>query len=174
MSDINIDLIGDKELLNVLNGLEYRTQQKFLKKVVRDSAKPMVTEIRNRTPVGKRVSGSSFSVLPTGNLKKSIGTKDGRSKKSAVVFVGPRIGGKHKGNIANILEHAKGSRRVPKSGQFLKTPWGPRRSVAPIKRVVFVRPSILKTLKTVENGMFKSIRTIMLREMKKARKSGII
>lgn len=160
-NDIDIKLVGDQELMKVLTNLEYKTQHKVLKRVVGDAAqKTMVGPIRSVTPVR------------SGTLKSSVGKKAGKSKRSAVVFAGPLMGGKHKGYVANILEHGKGTKRTPKNSKALSTPWGPRMSVAGIKAKPFVRPTILANLKNAENHIFKSIRTIMEREMKKARKTG--
>jgi hypothetical protein len=163
MSDFNVDLLGDEELRNIFRNMEYSVQHKFLKKVVRDSAKPMVKEIRANTPRGA-----------TGNLYRAIGTKDGKSKRSAVVFVGPRMGGQYRGFIANILEFSKERIRRPKRSKFLSTPWGPRRYVGRLRRIEFVLPAIRRTIGVVEKGMTNSIRTILNREIKKARRTGII
>jgi HK97 gp10 family phage protein len=161
-NSFDITLLGDKELMSVLTNLPYKVQHKVLKRVVNDAANPMVKEIRANTPVG-----------PTGNLKKSIGKKAGRSKKSAVVFVGPRIGGKSdasmKGYVANILEHSKGRVRKPK-GKLLSTPWGPRRFVRGFPARPFVRPAMKRSIKTVENNMFTSLRKIIQKELNKVRK----
>ena len=48
MSDIDVTLLGDEELMKVLTSLDYKLQQKTLKRVVSDSANPMVKEIRKR------------------------------------------------------------------------------------------------------------------------------
>jgi len=164
MNDVDIKLIGDEELMRVLYNLEYKTQHKVLKKIVRDAGqKTMVRELKQRTPVG-----------PTGNLKRSMGIVQGRSKRSAVAFAGPRMSSTYKGYIANILEHSKGQRRYPKSTKALMTPWGPRKSVGPLRRQVFVRPSLISQLRPAELHIIKSLRTIMEREMRKARKTGIV
>lgn len=157
--DVDITLVGDKELMQVLNNLPAKVNLKVLKRVVNDSANPMVKEVRANAPVGA-----------TQNLKKSIGKKAGKSKRSAVVFVGPRTGGNHKGFIANILEHSKEKIRYPKKSKALSTPWGPRKSVGRLRRRVFVRPSIQRTLKVVEDRFTISLRKILTKEFNKARK----
>jgi len=122
-NDMDIELLGDEELMRVLKRLPEKVGRKVLSRVQSDAANPMVKEIRANAPVGK-----------TRNLRKSIGKVKGRSRRSPVLFVGPRTGGgaktTHKGFIANILENSKGQRRTPK-GQYLATPWGPRKSVGP-------------------------------------------
>lgn len=162
MSDVDVELLGDEELLRVLRGLPEKVGTKVMRRVMNDSANPMVKEIRNNAPVG-----------PTGNLRRSIGKVAGKSRRSVVLFVGPRTGGgkktKHKGFIANILEHSKEQPRYPKTARFLSTPWGPRRYVGPMKRNVFVRPAIERTLRVVEKGFIGSLRKIIIKEWNKAR-----
>ena len=162
MSDIDITLLGDEELNKVLTNLPFKLQHNVLKKVVSDSANPMVKAIKQDAPRGA-----------TGNLYRSIGKVAGRSKRNAVVFVGPRLGGggkrgAQKGWVANILEFSKGKVRRPK-GQFLATPWGPRRFVGPLQRIEFVEPNIRRTLKVVENNFTNSVRKIIGKELKKVR-----
>ena len=158
-NDIDIKLLGDKELESVLKNLPYKLQHKVLKRIVSDAANPMVKEVKSNAPIGS-----------TSNLKKSIGKKAGRNKKSATVFVGPRMGGSYKGYIANILEFARYERRYPKKGMALKTPWGPRKSIAGIKRQPFVVSAIERTVKIVEDRMAESTRKIITKEFNKARK----
>ena len=162
MSEIR--LIGDKELMQALTQLEYKTQHRVLKKVVNDTARETIVKpLQNASPVGN-----------TGNLRKSMGTKAGRSRKNAVVFAGPRMGGSHKGYIANILEHGKDEKRVPKRARALATPWGPRRSVAGVKARPFVRPTIERNLPNAERHLATSIRKIIEREWNRAVKRGLI
>lgn len=178
---VDIKLVGDEELNQVLTNLDYKTQHKVLKRVVNDAAqKTIVKAVKAAAPVGKGVKGTQFSSIGTGNLKRSIGTVSGKSKRSAVVFAGPRTKSKYQkrtstnmGFVANIIEHGKNKRRVPTTAKALSTPWGPRKSVKGIPARPFVKPNILSQLKPAENHIFKSIRTIMEREMKKARKNGI-
>ena len=155
MSDMSIDLIGDEELLKIIHVLEVKTQHKVLKKVVGDVAqKTYVKELRKATPV------------KSGNLRRSMGKVAGKSKKNATVFAGPRMGGAHKGWVANILEHAKDKRRVPK-GQSLVWRGFHFKSVGPIKKRTHFKRTLLSTERLANEHMFKSIRTIMEREIKK-------
>jgi len=161
-NDVNITLVGDEELMKVLTNLDYKTQHKVLKRITKDTAqKTLVGPLRQASP------------YRTGTLRASMGSLSGKSKRTAVAFAGPRMGGKHKGYVANILEHSKGMKRIPK-GAALNTPWGPRKSVKGFRKIVFVVPTLKRHLKDAENYFTKSIRTIMEREMKKARKTGII
>jgi hypothetical protein len=159
-----IQLIGDKELMRALTQLDYSTQHKVLKKVVNDTAQQTIVKpLRAASPVGN-----------TGNLRKSMGTKAGKSFRNAVVFAGPRMGGSHKGYIANILEHGKNEKRVPKKAKALATPWGPRRSVAGVRARPFVRPTIERNIPNAERHMAVSIRKIIQREWNRAVKRGLI
>jgi hypothetical protein len=160
---MDIRLVGDEDLLKALQMADYKTQHKVLKKIVKDTAnKTLVKPLRQATP------------KKTGALRGSMGAVSGKSRKNAVAFAGPRMGGKHKGYIANILEHSKEQTRYPENGQFLKTPWGPRRSVGPMKRNKFVEPTLTRHLKDAENYFIKSVRTIWEREFKRARKRGLV
>lgn len=161
MSDVDITLIGDKELLRIIRGLEQKTQQKVLKKVLSDTAqKTFVKELRKEAPVR------------SGKLKASMGKVAGRSKSKATVFAGPRMRhrdrtGRYSGWVANILENAKTGRRVPKEAQALATPFGFFKSVKPIARRTDFKGVIQSTIRMAEDHTFKSIRTILNREIKK-------
>ncbi|MBG7617398.1 MAG: hypothetical protein IZT57_03395, partial [Chloroflexi bacterium] len=118
MSDVGISLLGDEDLMKALQALDYATQQKFLKSILRDtSTKTVVPFVRRFTPQGQ-----------TGNLKKSIGHVTGKSKKVATVFVGPRMSHNksregevgYKGWVANILEFAKNTDRTPEKSEAFK------------------------------------------------------
>lgn len=156
----DLDLIGGKELLAILKGLENKTQLIVLKRVLSDTAqKTFVKELRRITPVR------------SGKLKRSMGKVTGKSRSVATIFAGPRMSGNrdklgHKGFIANILEHAKPGRRLPK-GKALATPWGMRSSVGPIQKRTDFKGTILRTVRTAEEHTFKSIRTILNREIRK-------
>lgn len=152
-NDIDVKLIGDKELMKVLAGLEFKLQQKTLKKVVGNAAQTLVRPLRNEIP--KRttglVQGKNSKWHPSGLGKKSIGKKVGRSKRSAVYFVGPK---------------------GPK-GDYLRDPWylkfwefgayGKNRNMK-------ITRFFERNLKNTGAMMIKSIRVIMEREMKKGRK----
>lgn len=105
MSDLL--LLGDEELLAALKELDYKTQHKFLKKVVSDSANIYVKAARRRVPIRTTklyppsVTRQLHPTLgrsgkkrarwhPPGAGRKSISKKAGKSKRVATVFVGPR------------------------------------------------------------------------------------
>lgn len=170
-SDIKINLVGDEELLQILNGLDYRTQQIELKKVLRDTAtKTFVKQLRREAPKGR-----------TGNLRRSMGHVTGKSRKVATVFAGPRMSHNrrsksgemimgHKGWVANILENAKMSRRKPLKGRTMV--WAGRHftSVAPISKKTDFKGTILRTIREAEDYKFKAMRTIFQREINKFKK----
>lgn len=155
-NDMNIMLIGDEDLLKIIHGLEAKTQHKVLKKVVSDVAqKTFVRELRKVTPVR------------TGILKRSMGKVMGRSKRNATVFAGPRMGGAYKGYVANILDNAKPQRRYPLKGKALKMGNKFFTSVGPIQKKTDFKGTLLRTERMAEEHQFKSIRTIMEREIKR-------
>jgi len=91
MSDVDIELIGDEELLAVLKDLDYKTQHRFLKRIVSDSANIHVKAARRAIPVRRtKLTASGQKWHPPGAGKKSIGKKMGKSRRTATVFVGPR------------------------------------------------------------------------------------
>ncbi len=151
-NDIDIDLIGDKELFAALNALDFKTQQKELKKVVGNAAQTLVKPTKAVIPrrTTNLTQGGSKKWHPPGTGKRSIGKKAGKSKRSAVVFVGPRT------NTGNYKT----------DGYFLKW-WerGTRFKVGTQKIESVYRAN----LKNVENHMIKSLRIIWTRAMKKAR-----
>jgi len=156
MSDMDITLIGDKELLQIIHGLDQKTQHVVLKKVLRDTAqKTFVKALRGVSPVR------------TGNLKRSMGHVSGKSQRVATVFAGPRMGGGHKGYVANILDHAKDNRRYPKNGKALKIGDRFYKSVGPIQKKTNFKQTIIQTIPQAIEYQFKALRTIMEREIKR-------
>ena len=151
-NDIDINLIGDEELFAALNALDYKTQQKELKKVVSNASNVLVKPTKAVIP--KRTTnlthGKQKKWHPPGTGKKSIGKKAGRSKRSAVYFVGPRTG---TGNYNT-------------DGYYLKW-WerGTKHRIGTHK----IEGAYRANLRNVENHMIKSLRIIWTRAMKKAR-----
>jgi hypothetical protein len=153
-NDIDIKLVGDKELQKVFSGLENKLQHKQLKKVVGNVAQTVVTPLRREIPkrtTGLANTGANKKWHPPGLGKKSIGKKVGRSRKNAVYFVGP------KGPV----------------GDYMRDPWylkfweygayGKNRNLK-------IKKFFERNLVRMEDRMAKSMRVIMEREMKKARK----
>lgn len=162
--DISIELLGDKEIQNILKGLDYKLQMKTMKKVVKDAAvQVVVKQLKRDSP--KR----------TGNLQRSMGVIPGKSKRSAVMFAGPRMShdftkSNHSGWIANVLEFSKGTRRYPKKAKTLFPFDGPPMfypSVGPIRKKTNFRAGLRSVMGQVEKHLTKSFTTIMNREIKK-------
>jgi len=176
---VNIKLIGDDELLRTLTSLEYKTQHKFLKRVVKDTAtKTLAKALRQASPKG-----------PTGNLKRSMGAVSGKSKRNAVVFAGPRMAGRfqkktstNKGWVANIIEHNKGKVRKPMPdprGGYRgspKTPHGYRKDsgIMPTTYKGYIGRTLTQNLKRAENHLLKSVRTIIERDWNSKVRKGLI
>lgn len=91
MNDVDIKLVGDKELLLAFRELDNKTQHKRLHQVLSNvgnipqKAMKAVIPIRKdkRNQIGEKWH-------PPGAGKKSITKKRGRSRQSAVLFIGPR------------------------------------------------------------------------------------
>ena len=172
-----IQLIGDEELLNALRQLDYSTQHRILKRVLNDSAnKLIVTPLKAASPVS------------SGTLRASMGTKVGRSRVNAVVFAGPRMGGRrggveHKGYIANIIEFNKGGIRYPgvdkKSGGLRKrpmTPHGTRKHSGkmPTTHKGYISRTIEQAIPGVQKSIAGSVRVVIERAWNRAVKRGLI
>jgi len=101
---IGLELVGDEELLAAFNELDFKTQHKRLHQVLSNAAnipaKAMRQAIPRRTEKlappssSSRARRSSKGQLnkwhPPGLGKRSVMRKRGKSKKSAVLFVGLR------------------------------------------------------------------------------------
>ena len=91
MNDLKLNLIGDDELLKIFRELDAKTQHRQLHKVLNHAANIPKKAQRDAIPVRaskKKESGKKWH--PPGTGKKSTIKKRGRSRKNAVLFVGPR------------------------------------------------------------------------------------
>jgi hypothetical protein len=151
-NDIDIKLLGERELMDVLTGLEYKVQHRVLKKVVNDAANVLVKPTRAVIPIRKtKMQPSGQKWHPPGTGKKSIGKKAGRSTKNAVVFVGPRTKTNNYHTDGWYLRFwEKGTRK-----------WRGTNAILSVYR---------SKLKDVENHMSISLKKIFEREMRKVRK----
>ena len=168
-TDLDLKLVGDDELLAALRGLDYKTQHKQLKRILRDtSQKTVVKRLRQNSPKSSR-------------LKKSFGTVTGKSRSVATVFAGPRIptqgGAKtttNQGYLANIIEFNKFQLRYPgvtRWGQPRKRPRLPDGSVRRHSGVFrwrpFIRRTLLLSLHEASNYQAKAIRNLITKEWNK-------
>ena len=100
--DIKIELIGDEELQRCLFELNYKTQHKYLKRILNHAANVPLKAARSEVPKRKTnlerptptqahpLRGQKWHPPGLGQSRKSWLKKRGRSKKTATVFVGPR------------------------------------------------------------------------------------
>lgn len=166
-NEINIQVLGIDELLKVLSNLDYKTQQKELKKITND--------------VGRKVFVQPMKAAhPYSVIKRSIGIKTGKNRKNAVTFVGPRMGGNenqrasgnYSGWLANIIEFNKGEQRYPKIDKRTgprkrpKTPDGIRihSGIMPLTGKGEMAKAIINNLKRAESYFSKSVRDVIQRE----------
>ena len=161
MNDIDLTLIGDEELIKALEGLDYRTQQNSLKRILRDTAtQTFVKSLRQDAPASQ-------------TLKKSMGHVTGKSRRVATVFAGPRMGGQHKGWLANIIEFNKFKPRYPGRDRRgvqkkrPKTPMGVRRHSGVFPWRPFVVQSILRTIPAAKAYEMKAVRKLITKEWNK-------
>jgi hypothetical protein len=157
--DVNIDLVGDDELLRVFRELNKKVQKPLLKRIVGDaSQKTLVSPLKREIP--KRTTnlvntGRNARWHPPGLGKKSITKKIGKSKKSVVYFVGPG------GPVGDY-------KRDP---FYLK--WFEYGAYGKNRTLTFLN-FYKRNINTTERHLEKSLRTIIGRIMKKARKKGIV
>ncbi len=167
--DVDISMVGDKELQSMIKELDYRTQHALLKRILRDtSTKTYVKELRNASPV------------KSGNLRRSFGNVTGKSRRVATIFAGPRMGGSHKGYVANIIEYNKGEVRYPKEdrkGNKKKkrpsTPLGVRVHSGVMPKRPFIRKTLERITPIAERHLVKSVRTIIQRTANKWAKNRV-
>lgn len=156
MSDVDLKLIGDDELLRILRGLENKTQHRILKKVVSNAANIYVKGAKgviprrttNLTPPSVTMGKKRKPWHPPGTGKKSPIKKAGKSKRSATYFVGPKTG--------------TGDRRT--DAWYLRF-W--EEGTKYLTGTHAIKGSYETNTQSVENNMFRAMRTIMEREIKK-------
>jgi hypothetical protein len=91
MNDVDLKLIGDKELLAAFRDLDHKTQHKRLHQVLNHVANIPKKAIAAAIPIrNTKISPTGKKWHPPGLAKRSVIKKRGRSKKNAVLFVGPR------------------------------------------------------------------------------------
>jgi hypothetical protein len=163
-NDVDIKLLGDEQLMQAFNNLEYKVSHKVLKKTVNDTArKVFVPPMRKAHPYRQ--------------IQKSIGVKQGRSRRVAAAFAGPRMiprrfqtdkqkaSGNYSGWLAQIVEYNKGAKRSTSKGY--------NRGIMPLQGRGRMRTTLKRNLIPAERHVMKSLRTIIEREWKRAVKKGL-
>ena len=96
MNDVDLEIVGDKELLRAFRELDVKTQHKRLHQVLNDAGNIPKKAMRESIPIRRtklrppsHTTGSN-KWHPPGTGKKSITKKRGRSKSTPTLFVGPR------------------------------------------------------------------------------------
>jgi len=169
--DINIQILGVKEINQILNELPHKVRRKHILATWRRSSKPMIRSAKSNI--------QSYSK----SLAASIGNITGRSKKYPTIYVGPRAKGKHKAIawIAPFVEFGtsgiKRSRKQgfkrdnanPAFGWVAKIkPGGQYR--APQAARPFMRPAINQTIEQVKNNFYIEIKTVFQKTVNKYNK----
>ena len=156
-------IVVTKDFYKAVDRLEGRVQMTEMKKILRNTARKIYIPALKSASPGK------------GKLKASWGTVTGKHRTTATIFIGPRVprgynkmsddekrAAKYGGWVANILDFAKPHRRYQnmdnKSG-LLRTPWGVRTSVGPIKKKtrfrIIMRMKALRALAHTERELKK-------------------
>jgi hypothetical protein len=149
MNDVDIKLIGDKELLRAFRELDVKTQHKRLHQVLSHAGnipKKAASQVIPTRRTKLKQSGRKWH--PPGTGKKSIMKKRGRSKRNATLFVGPRTGTGSYKNDAYYLKvwdlYKPGKRKIARATEG--------------------------ALPKTEKEIFNSMRTIITRAFNRARK----
>ena len=153
-------VLGTEEMNYILQNLPNKINRRVLLSAFRSAAKPLVKEAKRKVPVSgkkafatvhrhvqKRQVTTLTRVHKPGQLKRSIGTINSRSKQKPSVWVGPRKGNKFKddGWYGHFVEF--GTIKQPPQ-PFMKTAWD-------------------STKQTVENSIGREIGASMQRFMEK-------
>ena len=148
-------LLGDRELLKILKGLDKKTGYKITKRVLSDSANIYVKAAKANVPVRRtklvpppvKPGKKRGQWHPPGTGKKSPTKKMGRNRKSPTIFVGPRTGGDRRKDAWYLKFWERGTSKM--SGR-----WGFKRAY-------------VQNEKKVENNIFNSMRKIFEKEIHK-------
>ena len=135
---MSVILKGDKEIMNVLQGLPRQFTEPYLQRVHTKAVVPLINKIHLNAPVGL-----------TGNLADSIGVvKAGKNNQAelGLINVGPRRRGGFKGFAGHLNEYGTRKRR---------TRDGANRGVMPAKP--FEAPAWQDTKDEVERNIAKEL-----------------
>jgi HK97 gp10 family phage protein len=151
MNDVDIQIMGMEQMQAALKELDYKTQHRFIKRVVNDAANIYVKAAKRQVPVRRtKLMPTGENWHPPGTSKKSIMKKAGKSRRTATVFVGPR----------------GGPRRDPRSAWYLKFPEYGTVKMAPM---AWFRIAYAANKQAVEDNMIHSMRKIITRIWNKQR-----
>lgn len=135
---MSVVLKGDKEIMNVLQGLPRQFTEPYLQRVHAKAVVPLVNKIHLNAPVGL-----------TGNLADSIGVvKAGKNNQAelGLIHVGPRRRGGYKGFAGHLNEYGTKKRTTRKGanrGKMMAKP--------------FERPAWDQTKDEVERNIAKEL-----------------
>lgn len=138
--DIDIQLLGDEEIIKVLRGLPGKMGKSFVQRAWIKAAKPVVKAQR---------AGMNFK-NPTGNAHKSIGKVRGKSYKSPTVFVGPRKG-------------------IKNDAFYLRFLWDGTKHISPKTGLQSYEASVMSSLSEAKALFAREIRLLLEKEWRKAR-----
>ena len=108
--------------------------------IIRASAKPLVTKLKDAAPVSDKPhlirSSNGKRIVKPGNLKRSFGLIRSRNRNKAEMFVGARAGKKGRRNDGFYAHMVEGGHRMPKGQKSVqKKPFIVRTVVANGSRI---------------------------------------
>lgn len=170
-NDIDIKLLGAREIDKILNELPQKVRRKFILAAWRRSAKPLIQAARNNI--------RNYSK----QIAESIGNITGKSKTFPTIYIGPRAKGKFK-NIAWIAPFIEfgvlGRKRNRKQGYQRETdnpefawvgklkPGAQYRKDQPAHP--FMRPAVDSTINQVQNNFEGELKTVFKKTIDKYNK----
>ncbi len=158
-NDISIELLGDEELLRLLDKLPARMSKSFVQGAWIKSAKPLKAAMKQTLP------------YDTGTARKSVTTVRGKSFKTPTVFVGPRQGRSRKaGSDAKFLKSSGASARQVKSmiqadAWYLKFLWRGTRYISPRTGLGSYQMTVERMLPVVKRAFAKELRRVIEKKL---------
>lgn len=170
-NDVQIKLLGEKEIEQILNKLPAKLTRKFILASWRKSAKPIINAAKSNI--------QSYSK----SIAKTIGNITGRSKRYPTIYVGPRAKAgtfKDKAWLAPIIEFGSSGTKK-KDSNVKRVSDNPRFAwVGKIKRGQkfrqdqparpFMRPAILNNQESVKNNFFREMKVVLQKQVDKYNK----
>jgi HK97 gp10 family phage protein len=158
---INIELMGDEELMRLLRSLPGKMSKKFVQDAWVKSAKPVKKAMKAALPED------------TGTAKRAVTAIRGKSYKTPTVFVGPKKGrSKKSSGDAKQLKSAGASQRIVKQAisadaWYLKFLWRGTKYITPRKGMGGYEAAVNRTLPEALRNFKKELQQVIIRAMRK-------
>ena len=117
MTTTTIKILNSKEIAQQIKRLDDKMRKKIMISAMRKASKSMVKEARNTAPKGKKPHKVGNKIVMPGNLRKSVGSKTGKSKADPTLWIGANM----KKNVDAFYHHIvmRGSKAHTITGKAL-------------------------------------------------------